>query len=53
MSLSSLFLGGFLILYAVSALGWLAVNGTFLGVVALIAGILVLLEGVGYTPWRR
>lgn len=44
MSLSTIFLAAFLILYAVSVLGWIAVSATVLGVVALIAGILILVE---------
>lgn len=47
MSLSSLFLSAFLILFAIDLLGWVAVGSTFLGIVALITGILILLEGVG------
>lgn len=45
MSLSTLFLAAFLIIYAISALGWVAISATFIGVVALIAGILFLVEG--------
>lgn len=50
MSLSTLALALFLILFAISALGWVAVSATFLGVVALIAGILILVEGVTTLP---
>lgn len=44
MSLTTLCLALFLILFAVSALGWIAVSGTFIGVVALVAGILILID---------
>lgn len=46
MSLSSLFLAAFLILTGISLLGWVAISATFLGVIALVAGILILVEGV-------
>lgn len=46
MALSTLALALFLILFAINALGWIAVSATFLGVVALIAGILFLVESV-------
>lgn len=54
MSLSALFLAAFLILFAINALAWVAVSATFLGVVALIAGILILVEAAHpITVWRR
>lgn len=54
MSLSTLFLAAFLILFAISALGWVAVSATVLGVVALIAGILILVESAHpITIWNR
>ena len=45
MSLSQLLLAVFLILFAISTLGWVAVSATVLGIVALIDGILFLVEG--------
>ena len=48
MSLSTLFLAAFLILFGVKALGWIVISAVFLGVVALITGILILVEG--YRP---
>lgn len=54
MSLTTLALAVFLILYAISALGWVAVSGTVLGIVALIAGILILVDGYHpVTIWHR
>lgn len=54
MGLSALFLAAFLILFAINALGWVAVSATFLGVVALVAGILILVEGVHpIVVWHR
>lgn len=44
MGLSTLFLAAFLILTGISLLGWVAVSATVLGVVALVAGILILVE---------
>lgn len=44
MSLSTLLLAVFLILFAISMLGWVAVSATVLGVVALVDGILFLVE---------
>lgn len=38
---SLLFVALFLVLYAVSAFGWIAVSAVALGIVALIAGVLV------------
>ncbi len=49
MSLTALALATFLILFAISTLGWIAISATFLGVVALIAGILILVDG--YHPF--
>lgn len=45
MSITPLALAVFLILFAINALGWVAVSATFLGVVALVAGILILVDG--------
>lgn len=44
MALSTLFLAAFLILTAINLLGWVAVSATVLGIVALVAGILFLVE---------
>jgi hypothetical protein len=52
MSLGNLFLAATLILWGVTLLGWIAVSNTVLGVVALIAGILLLLEGAGVWSWN-
>lgn len=46
---SLFFVALFLILFAVTTLGWVTVNATFLGVVALIAAILVFIW-VFFTP---
>lgn len=54
MGLSTLFLAAFLILFGLNALAWVAVSATLLGALALIAGILILIES--YHPlvvWRR
>lgn len=54
MSLSTLFLAAFLILFGINALGWVVISATFLGVVALIAGILILIEAAHpITIYRR
>lgn len=54
MSLSTLFLAAFLILFGISALGWVAVSATVLGIVALIAGVLILVEAYHpVTIWHR
>lgn len=54
MGLSTLFLALFLILFGISALGWVAVSGTVLGIVALIAGVLILVEAYHpVTVYRR
>jgi hypothetical protein len=54
MSLTTLALAAFLLLFAVSTLGWVAISATVLGVVALIAGILILVDGYHpVTVWRR
>jgi hypothetical protein len=45
MSLSTLFLAAFLILTGLSLLAIVAISNTVLGIVALIAGILFLIEG--------
>ena len=54
MSLSSLLLAAFLILTGLSLLGIVAVSNTVLGVLALVAGILFLVEGYHpITVWHR
>ena len=54
MGLSTLFLAAFLILFGINALGWVAITATFLGAVALIAGILLLVEAAHpIQVWRR
>lgn len=49
-TITPLALAVFLILFAVSALGWITVSATVIGVVALVAGILILVDG--YHPVR-
>jgi len=51
MSLGHLFLVATLIVWGVNLLGWITVSSTVLGVLALVAGILLLLEGVGVWSW--
>lgn len=54
MSLTTLALAAFLILFAVSTLGWIAVSSLVLGIVALFAGLLILFDGYHpVTVWRR
>lgn len=54
MSLSALFLALFLILFAINALGWVAVSSLLLGIVALVAGILIIIEAAHpITIWHR
>lgn len=45
MSLSGILLVLFLLLYAVTALGWVAVSATVLGIVALATAIAFIVEG--------
>jgi len=52
MSLSTLGLALVLFLLAAGWLGWFAVSGTFLGVVALITAILLVIEG-GPVVYKR
>lgn len=52
MSLSQLGLGLLLILWAVSGLGWVSVPATLLLWLALITGILLLLEALGVLVWH-
>lgn len=54
LTLTPLVLGVYLLLVGVSTLGWIVISATVLGVLALVAGILVLLDA--YHPiaiWRR
>jgi hypothetical protein len=44
MSLTTILLAAFFILYAVSTLGWIPISATVLGVIALIVGILILVD---------
>lgn len=52
MSLSTLSLALLLFLLAAGWLGWFAVSATFLGVVAVVTAILLVLEG-GPVVYRR
>lgn len=52
MSLSQLLLAVLLILLGVSWLGWVAVSATVLGVIALVTGVLLILEGTSVFVWR-
>lgn len=54
MSLTTLALAVFLILFGINALGWVAVSATALGIIALVAGILILVDGYHpVTVFRR
>lgn len=54
MSLTTLALAVFLILFGINALGWVAVSATALGIVALVAGVLILVDGYHpVTVFRR
>lgn len=53
MSLATLFLALFLILFGVSALGWVAISATVLGIVALIAGVLQVIPAITIPTQRR
>lgn len=54
MSLQPFVLALFLILLGISWLGWVAISTTVLGVLALVAGILILVDGYHpVTVWRR
>lgn len=46
MPLSKLLAGIWFILWAISALGWASISATFMGVLALIIGILWVLEAL-------
>jgi uncharacterized membrane protein len=47
MYLSNLFLAPTLIVWAVSLLGWAAVDSKVIGILALVSGILIIIEGLG------
>lgn len=51
MSLGNLFLSATLIVWGVSLLDWITVSPKVLGVLALVTGILLLLEGAGVWSW--
>lgn len=54
MSLSTLLLAVFLILWGVSTLGWIPVSAFILGLLAFITGVLILLESAHpITVYRR
>lgn len=54
MSLSTLLLAVFLILWGVSTLGWIAVSSFILGILAFAAGVLLLIEAAHpITVYRR
>lgn len=54
MSLGNLCLGLFLIFYAVTTFGFFVVPAALIGIVALIAGIIILLAGSQpITIWHR
>lgn len=54
MSLGSLLLAVFLILLGITWLGWISISQTFLGVFALVTGIVLLLESYRpVTVWHR
>lgn len=50
MSLSTLSLAIFLILFAVVSFGWVAISGVVLGIFALIAGVLLILGEANIYP---
>jgi len=52
MSLSTLLLALLLFLMAAGWLGWFAVSGTFLGIVALLTALFLLLEGTTVVSWK-
>jgi hypothetical protein len=45
MSLSTLLLAVFLILFGINAIGWVAISALALGIVAFVTGIVFLVEG--------
>lgn len=54
MYLSQLFLGIFLIILGAQWLGWIVLSLAFLGVFALVTGIIVLVDGYNpITVWKR
>jgi hypothetical protein len=54
MSLSTLLLAAYFILVGLSLLGILAVSNTVLGIIALVVGIIILVDGLHpVTIWHR
>lgn len=52
MSLAQLSLAIFLILFAINAFGWAVITPVILGLFAIIAGMLILLDGSGFVTYR-
>lgn len=52
MALSTVFVIAFLILFGLDLLTWVAVGSVLLGAVALIAGVLMLLEALGAFSYK-
>lgn len=50
---SSLLLGVFLILVGVSWIGWVVIDVKILGLLAFVTGLLILIEGINPTIFRR
>lgn len=46
MSLGTLCLGLYLLFVGAAQLGWFSVSGTLLGILALVAGIIILIDSV-------
>lgn len=53
MSLTNLLLAAYFILVGLSLLGILAVSNTVLGIIALIVGIIILVDGFHPITWNR
>jgi hypothetical protein len=51
MSIGTLALGLYLLFVGAAQLGWFSVSNTLLGVLALVAGIIILLDAVHPVAW--
>lgn len=52
MTLSQLALVLFFILLGITWIGWVAISATVLGIIALLVGVLMLLEALGVVAWN-
>lgn len=53
MSIGTLALGLYLLFVGAEQLGWFSVSATLLGILALVAGIIILIDAVHSVTFRR